>query len=183
MSGWYNSQNKGGKFSLKERNYWKENLFIVVWWVVWPWCYIIYWAKRILRKLHHDLLIFKEPEYNQQWNVFSAFNPSKCTHTWSVGCPGSIWGIGALLTSVVDNSCRSWDSNPQPRVTSLTLYPLEPRLPPKTDDWYLEDPLQTLMTVYIFLYNFTKCNNNNNNNNVIISGFSFCSFQNFSILT
>ncbi len=22
-------------------------------------------------------------EYNQQWNVFSTFNPSKCTHTWS----------------------------------------------------------------------------------------------------
>ncbi len=47
--------------------------------------------------------------------------------------PGSSWGFGALLkglTSVVDNSCQSRDSNPQPRVTSLTLYPLEPRLPP-----------------------------------------------------
>ncbi len=46
--------------------------------------------------------------------------------------PGSSWGFGALLkglTSVVDNSCRSRDSNPQPRVTSPTLYPLEPRLP------------------------------------------------------
>ncbi len=50
-------------------------------------------------------------EYNQQWNVFSAFNPSKCTHTWSSGQltlqrPGSSWGFGALLkglTSVVDN--------------------------------------------------------------------------------
>ncbi len=50
-------------------------------------------------------------EYNQQWNVFSALNPSKCTHThtWSSGQPKlrrlwSIWGIGALLkglTSVV----------------------------------------------------------------------------------
>ncbi len=76
-------------------------------------------------------------EYNQQWNVFSAFNPSKCTHTWSSGQPtqqrpGSSWGIGALLkglTSVVDNSCLSRDSNPQPRVTSPMLYPLEPRLP------------------------------------------------------
>ncbi len=41
-------------------------------------------------------------------------------------------GFGALLkglTSVVDNSCRSRDSDPQPRVTSPTLYPLEPRLP------------------------------------------------------
>ncbi len=54
------------------------------------------------------------------------------THTWSSGQPalrrpGSSWGFGALLkglTSVVDNSCRSWDSNPQPRVTSPTLYSL-----------------------------------------------------------
>ncbi len=76
-------------------------------------------------------------EYNQQWNVCSAFNPSKCTHTWSSGQPtlwrpGSSWGFGALLkglTSVVDNSCQSRDSNPQPRVTCLTVYPLEPRLP------------------------------------------------------
>ncbi len=43
-------------------------------------------------------------------NVFSAFNPSKCTHTWSSGQPtlrrpGSSWGFGALLkglTSVVN---------------------------------------------------------------------------------
>ncbi len=44
----------------------------------------------------------------------------------SLSCWGS-WGFGALLkglTSVVDNSCQSWDSNPQPRVTSPTLYPL-----------------------------------------------------------
>ncbi len=93
-------------------------------------------------------------EYNEEWNVFSVFNPSKCTHTWSSGHthtththtwssghthtpeavgkptlwhPGSSRGFGALLkglTSVVDNSCRSRDSNPQPRVTSPTLYPL-----------------------------------------------------------
>ncbi len=64
--------------------------------------------------------------------MFSVFNPSKCTHTWSSGQPrlrrpGSSWGFGALLkglTSVVDNSCRSRDLNPQPRVTSPTLYPL-----------------------------------------------------------
>ncbi len=73
-------------------------------------------------------------EYNQQWNVFSAFNPSKCTHTWSSGQPtlrrpGSSWGFGALLkglTSVVDNSCWRRDSNPQPRVTSPAVYPLDP---------------------------------------------------------
>ncbi len=76
-------------------------------------------------------------EYNQQWNVFSAFNPSKYTHLeqWAADAvhPGSSWGFGALLkglTSVVDNSCRSRDSNPQPRVTSPTLYLLEPQLPP-----------------------------------------------------
>ncbi len=71
-------------------------------------------------------------EYNLQWNLCSAFNPSKCTHTWSSGQPtlrrpGSSWGFGALLkglNSVVDNSCRRRDSNPQPRVTSRTLYPL-----------------------------------------------------------
>ncbi len=58
--------------------------------------------------------------------MFSAFNPSKCTHTWSSGQPtlqrlGSSWGFGALLkglTLVMDNYCRSRDSNPQPRVTS-----------------------------------------------------------------
>ncbi len=77
-------------------------------------------------------------EYNQEWNVFSAFNPSKCTHSWSSGQPmlrrpGNSWGFSAFLkglTSVVDNSCRSRDSNPQPRVTSPTLYPLEPWLSP-----------------------------------------------------
>ncbi len=54
------------------------------------------------------------------------------THTWSSGRPGSSRGFGALLkglTSVVDNSCQSRDSNPQPRITGPTLYPLEPRLP------------------------------------------------------
>ncbi len=64
--------------------------------------------------------------------MFSAFNPSKCTHTWSSGQPtlrhpGSSQVFCALLkslTSVVDNSCRRRDSNPQPRVTSAMLYPL-----------------------------------------------------------
>ncbi len=68
-------------------------------------------------------------EYNQQWNVFSAFNHPNA-HTWSSGqltlrLPGSSWGFRALLkglTSVVDNSCQSQDSNQQPRVTSPTLY-------------------------------------------------------------
>ncbi len=59
--------------------------------------------------------------------MFSAFNPSKCSHTPessgqpTLRRPGSSWGFGALLkglTSVVDNSCQSRDSNPQPWVTS-----------------------------------------------------------------
>ncbi len=82
-------------------------------------------------------------EYNQQWNVFSAFNPSKCTHTWSSGQPTlqhprSSRGFGALLkglTSVMDNSSRSQDSNPQPRVTSLTLYPLGHDCPTLLGTW------------------------------------------------
>ncbi len=39
-------------------------------------------------------------EYNEEWNVFSAFNPSKCTHT-----------LGAVGLGL-------------PRVSSPTLYPL-----------------------------------------------------------
>ncbi len=60
--------------------------------------------------------------------MFSAFNPSKCTHLeqWAADCaaPGEqSW-----------TSCRSRDSNPQPwvtsgRVSSPTLYPLGQRLP------------------------------------------------------
>ncbi len=30
-------------------------------------------------------VIHNYTEYNQQWNVFSVFDPSKCTHTWSSG--------------------------------------------------------------------------------------------------
>ncbi len=146
---------------------------------------------RLLLLLSSDELFFcpihNYTEYNQQWNLFSAFNPSTYTHThtwssgqththththtwssghthththtwssghththtWSSGLSHththththtlgavdshththtwSSWGFGALLkglTSVMDNSCRSRDSNPQPRVTSPTLYPL-----------------------------------------------------------
>ncbi len=37
---------------------------------------------------------------------------------------GSVTRLLKGLTSVVDNSCRSWDLNTQPRVTSPMLYPL-----------------------------------------------------------
>ncbi len=69
--------------------------------------------------------------------MFSAFNPSK----WSSGQPtlqrpGSSWGLGALLkglTSVVDTSCQSRDSNPQPWVISgfkSNTLSIRPRLSP-----------------------------------------------------
>ncbi len=50
------------------------------------------------------------------------FNPSKCTQTWSSEQPTlqRSWG----LPLVADNSCRSRDSDTQPRVTSPMLYPL-----------------------------------------------------------
>ncbi len=78
-------------------------------------------------------------EYNQQWNLCSAFNPSNYTHTWSSGQPtlrrpGSSWRFGALLkglNSVMENSCRNRDLNPQPRVTSPMLCPLGHDCPPK----------------------------------------------------
>ncbi len=77
-------------------------------------------------------------------NLCSAFNPSKWTQLQSSGQPmlrrpGSSWGFDAMLkglTSVVvlkvenahyslpENSCRTRDSNPQPRVANPTLYPL-----------------------------------------------------------
>ncbi len=76
-------------------------------------------------------------------NLCSAFNPSKCTHTavnthtpWthtrSSGQPCSRapqswywrWRERWTFTPPTDNSCRTRDSNPQPRVTSPTLYPL-----------------------------------------------------------
>ncbi len=63
-------------------------------------------------------------EYNEEWNVFSAFNPSKCTHC---AAPGEqSW-----------TSCRSRDSNPQPWVISgfksnaLSIRPTTAR------DWHL----------------------------------------------
>ncbi len=39
-----------------------------------------FWKKTITDSMCH---IHNFTEYTQQWNVFSAINPSKCTHTWS----------------------------------------------------------------------------------------------------
>ncbi len=72
-------------------------------------------------------------EYNEEWNVFSAFNPSKWS-SWQPTLRRS-WGFGALLkglTSVVDTSCQSRDLNPQPWVTSgfkSNALSIRPRLP------------------------------------------------------
>ncbi len=79
------------------------------------------------------------------------------THTWSSGQPtlrrpGSSWGFGALLkglTSVVDNSCRSRDSNPQPQVTSPTLYSLGHGCPNEGQNWDTKTNNQ--------IHDFTDC--------------------------
>ncbi len=92
------------------------------------------WRQQIQIKLRWALLV-TYTEYNDEWNVFSAFNPSK----WSSGQPtlrrpGSSRGFGALLkglTSVVDTSCQSRDSNPQPWVTKALS--IRPQLPPQLE--------------------------------------------------
>ncbi len=72
-------------------------------------------------------------QYNVEWNVFSAFNPSKCTHLeqWAADC--------AAPWEQSWTSCWSRDSNPQHWVTSgfksnalsirPTTAPLGQRLP------------------------------------------------------
>ncbi len=179
--------------------------------LLWDILYIVLVEEKIISQ---KFVSHNYTEFNQQWNVFSAFNPSKCTHTWSSGHththkpgavdthtpgavgthththtpgavgththtpgavgththththleqwahththtwssghthththleqwahtqtqththseqptlrrPGCSWGFGALLRGLRD-------SNPQPQVTSKTLYPLGPRLP------------------------------------------------------
>ncbi len=83
--------------------------------------------------------------------MFSAFNPSK----WSSGQPtlqrpGSSWGFGALLkglTSVVDTSCQSRDSNPQPWVTSGFKSNVIMRFTPILNSYY---PMKCQMFVNFF---------------------------------
>ncbi len=96
------------------------------WW--WPWCPQTRRVWPVLRgaadarqsgstntnkaRMSFICHIHNYTEYNEEWNVFSAFNPSKCTHLeqWAADCaaPGEqSW-----------TSCRSRDSNPQPWVTS-----------------------------------------------------------------
>ncbi len=78
--------------------------------VFWPyWFFFFFFFKAQMRFICH---IHNYTEYNEEWNVFSAFNPSKCTHLeqWAADCaaPGEqSW-----------TSCRRRDSNPQPWVTS-----------------------------------------------------------------
>ncbi len=81
--------------------------------------------------------------HTQLYRVYAAVKCVLCilpiqVHThleqWAAdtAAPGEQGAFGALLKGfilVVDNSCRSRDLNPQPRVISAMLYPLEPRLP------------------------------------------------------
>ncbi len=68
--------------------------------------------------------------YNEEWNVFSAFNPSKCTHTWTLWRPGSSWGFGALHKGLSrgrflpEPGFEHTTLGLKPRVSSPTLYPL-----------------------------------------------------------
>ncbi len=91
------------------------------------------------------------------------------THTWNSGQPtlqrpGSSRRFGALLkglTSVVDNSCRSRDSNPQPRVTSPTLYPLGHDCP---HQWRLHPfHMQTQSKDFNFYFEVAMCNKSHRN--------------------
>ncbi len=66
-------------------------------------------------------------EYNEEWNVFSAFNPSKCTHTWSSGQP-TVQRPGSSRGLPVGAGIRTHNLG-LPRVSSPTLYPLGQRLP------------------------------------------------------
>ncbi len=71
------------------------------------------------------------------------------------GVREAVWGFSALLkglTSVVDNSCQSRDSNPQPRVTSPTLYPLghEISLPPLLQDYIVKWLKMSMSDLQIF---------------------------------
>ncbi len=67
--------------------------------------------------------------------MFSAFNPKWSSGQPTLRRPGSSWVFGALLkglTSVVDTSCQSQDSNLQPWVTSgfkSNALSIRPRLP------------------------------------------------------
>ncbi len=65
----------------------------------------------------------------------------------NAAAPGSSWGFGALLkglTLVVDNSCRSRDSNPQPRVTSPKLYPIGHDCPRRLMNYFYDTIFVTL---------------------------------------
>ncbi len=81
-------------------------------------------------------------EYNEEWNVFSAFNPSKCTHLeqWAADCaaPGEqSW-----------TSCRSRDSNPQPWVTSGFKSNALSIRPTTAQNWATDSIVSSLKWVY-----------------------------------
>ncbi len=61
-------------------------------------------------------------EYNQQWNVFSAFNPSKCTHMeqWAAdtAAPGEQFAVRCLARGPFFN-CRG-QFLPEPRFEPTT---------------------------------------------------------------
>ncbi len=72
--------------------------------------------------------------------------------------PESSWGFGALLkglTSVVDNSSWSRDSNPQPRITSPTLYPLGHNCTQMLDEFVRCVFFEQTTLCFFFIFTFT----------------------------
>ncbi len=75
-------------------------------------------------------------EYNQQWNVFSAFNPSKCTHLeqWAADSSGARGAVGGSVPCsrvsphswTIPAGAEIWPHNLGLQVRH---YPLEPRPP------------------------------------------------------
>ncbi len=67
-------------------------------------------VKKIIIFIEEDKNIFlfvtytNYTEYNQQWNLCSAFNPSKCTHTWSSG-QSTLRHLGSFRTRAVGGNC------------------------------------------------------------------------------
>jgi len=98
-------------------------------------------------------------EYNQQWNVFSEFNPSKCTHT--LGAVGSRHrgARGAVGGSVPCSrvSPQSWTIPAGAEIQTHNLWlqvlSIRPRLPPVVYNFCRSTT--KFMLVYNFCYQHT----------------------------
>ncbi len=80
-----------------------------------------------------NLCVWSEVKWrlSHTWNLCSAFNPSKCTHSGQpmLQCPGSSCGIEGLFSPPTENSWRTWDSNMRPSGYKSDSLSIRPRLP------------------------------------------------------